>query len=137
MNPLARDTMTLYMKYGATWTRAVITGVIWTQKTVRTNDSNGNLKLVRQTSITIPVEASVIVGGARASHVEPKAYAGTAGTWTLDKGFIVVYGENATEITNAAALVALTAASGTYATIQAVGDNTHRAMLNHWQVEAV
>ena len=125
------------MKYGTAWKRAIITGVIWTQKTVRTNDSNGNLKLVRQTSITVPVEASVIVGGARASHVEPKAYAGTAGTWTLDKGFIVVYGENTTEITDSSVLVTLKAASDSYATIQAVGDNTHRAMLNHWQVEAV
>ena len=125
------------MKYGTAWKRAIITGVIWTQKTVRTNDSNGNLKLVRQTSITVPVEASVTVGGARASHVEPKAYTGAVGTWTLDKGFIVVYGENTTEITDSSVLVTLKAASDSYATIQAVGDNTHRQLLNHWQVEAV
>ena len=137
MNALARDTITLYMKYGTAWTRAVITGVIWTQKTVRTNDGNGTLKLSRQTSITIPVEANVSVGGARASHVDPKSYTGASGTWTLDKGFIVVYGENTTEITDSTALKALMSASDTYATIQAVGDNTHRAMLNHWQVEAV
>ena len=132
-----QDTITLWMKYGTTWTRAVLSGVVWTQKTVRTNDSNGNLKLVRQTSITIPVEAGVNVGGARASHVEPKAYTGASATWTLDKGFVVIYGNNATEITDSAALIALKAASDSYATIQAVGDNTHRQLLNHWQVEAV
>lgn len=137
MNALARDTITMWMKHGTSWTRAVITGVIWTQKTVRTNDANGNLKLVRQTSITIPVEANVNVGGARASHVEPKSYTGASATWTLDKGFIVVYGTNTSEITTGASLDALKTASDTYATIQAVGDNTHRAMLNHWQVEAV
>ena len=132
-----RDTITLYMKYGTAWKRAIITGVIWTQKTVRTNDSNGNLKLVRQTSITVPVEAIVTVGGARASYVAPKSYTAASATWTLDKGFIVVYGTNTTEITDSSVLVTLKAASDTYATIQSVGDNTHRAMLNHWQVEAV
>lgn len=137
MNALARDTITLYMKSGTAWTRAVITGVIWTQKTVRTNDSNGNLKLVRQTSITIPVEASVLVGTARASYVAPKSYTAVAATWTLDKGFVVVYGTNTTVITDSAGLITLKAASDSYATIQAVGDNTRRALLNHWQVEAV
>jgi len=132
-----RDTITLYMKYGTAWKRAIITGVIWTQKTVRVPDGSGNLKLTRQTSITVPIEASVTVGGARAIHVEPKAYAGTAGTWTLDKGFIVAYGTNTTEITDSAGLVTLKAASDTYATIQTVGDNSHRQLLNHWQVEAV
>ena len=137
MNALYQDTITLYMKYGTAWKRAVITGVIWTQKTVRTNDSNGNLKLVRQTSITIPVEASVTVGGARASYVAPKSYTAASATWTLDKGFIVVYGTNTNDITTLYTLETLKAASDTYATVQAVGDNTHRAMLNHWQVEAV
>lgn len=137
MNALARDTITLWMKHDTTWTRAVITGVIWTQKTVRTPDGNGNLKLTRQTSITVPIDATVTVGGARASHVEPKAYTGASATWTLDKGFIVVYGTNTTEITDSSVLVTLKAASDTYATIQSVGDNTHRQLLNHWQVEAV
>ena len=47
MNPLARDTVTLYMRHvdSATrkdvWTRCVLTPVIWTQKTVRSIGNDG------------------------------------------------------------------------------------------------
>ena len=148
MNPLARDTVTLYMRHvdSATrkdvWTRCVLTPVIWTQKTVRSIGTDGVLRMVRKTSITVDVDAAAAIDNALASYIEPKAYAALAdaerGTsWTLDKGFVVVYGLNTQDIDAEYTIAMLRAASDSYATIQIVGDNTHRALLQHWQIEAV
>lgn len=148
MNPLARDTITLYMQHTDSskkviWTRAVLVGVIFTQKTVRTFGSDGVLKMTRQTSITIPAEIAVT----GLSFVDPKDYptmsvvtapaVSAVTSWTLKKGDVVVYGASTQEIGDSYTIAALKAASETYCTIQAVGDNTKRAMLNHWQIEAV
>lgn len=149
MNPLARDTVTLYMKHvdpttrKDVWTRCVLHPVIWTQKTVRSM-SDGTLRLARQTSITVDVDVLAVVGSVAATYIEPKAYAALTDVqraalhyWTLDKGFAVVYGENANDIDSDYTIAMLKAESDSYATIQIIGDNTHRAALNHWQVEAV
>lgn len=148
MNPLARDTVTLYMKHvdpttrKDVWTRCVLTPVIWTQKTVRSIGNDGVLRMARQTSVTIDVDVTATIDNALASYIEPKIYAALTdeqrGTsWTLDKGFVVVYGLNTQDIDAEHPVAMLKAASDSYATIQTVGDNTHRAMLQHWQVEAV
>lgn len=148
MNPLARDTVTLYMKHmdSATrkdvWTRCVLAPVIWTQKTVRSIGSDGVLRMARQTSVTIDADVTATIGSTAASYIEPKAYAALTdaerGTsWTLDKGFVVVYGLNTQDIDAEYTIAMLKAASDSYSTIQTVGDNTHRAILQHWQVEAV
>lgn len=149
MNPLARDTVTLYMRHvdSATrkdvWTRCVLTPVIWTQKTVRSVGSDGVLRMVRQTTVTIDGDVLATTGGVAATYIEPKAYAALTSAqralhyWTLDKGFVVVYGENANDIDADYTIAQLKADSDSYATIQIVGDNTHRALLQHWQIEAV
>ena len=148
MNPLARDTVTLYMKHmdSATrkdvWTRCVLTPVIWTQKTVRNIGTDGVLRMVRQTSITVDCDVAAEIENSVATYIEPKAYAALTdaqrGTsWTLDKGFVVVYGLNLNDVDAEYPIATLKAASDSYATIQAVADNTHRAALRHWQIEAV
>lgn len=148
MNPLARDTVTLYMKHvdSATrkdaWTRCVLTPVIWTQKTVRSVGTDGVLRMVRQTSVTVDADVFATIDNALATYIEPKAYAALAdaargASWTLDKGFVVVYGLNLDDIDTEYTIAMLKAASDSYATIQAVADNTHRAVLRHWQIEAV
>ena len=149
MNPLARDVVTLYMKYMDSvtkkdvWTRCVLQPVIWTQRTVRSM-SDGTLRLARQTTITIDTDVLATTGGVAATYIEPKAYAALTSVqraavhyWTLDKGFVVVYGENANDIDADYTIAQLKADSDSYATIQIVGDNTHRALLQHWQIEAV
>lgn len=148
MNPLARDTVTLYMKHMDSvtrkdvWTRCVLRPVVWTQRTVRSM-SDGTLRLARQTSITIDIDVLATTGGVAATYIEPKAYAALTSAqralhyWTLDKGFVVVYGENANDIDADYTIAQLKADSDSYATIQIVGDNTHRALLQHWQIEAV
>lgn len=149
MNPLARDVVTLYMKYMDSvtkkdvWTRCVLQPVIWTQRTVRSM-SDGTLRLARQTTITIDTDVLATTGGVAATYIEPKAYAALTSVqraavhyWTLDKGFVVVYGENANDIDADYTIAQLKADSDSYATIQIVGDNTHRALLRHWQIEAV
>lgn len=149
MNPLARDTVTLYMKHMDSvtrkdvWTRCVLQPVIWTQRTVRSM-SDGTLRLARQTTITIDTDVLATTGGVAATYIEPKAYAALTSVqraavhyWTLDKGFVVVYGENANDIDADYTIAQLKADSDSYATIQIVGDNTHRALLQHWQIEAV
>ena len=125
------------------WTRCVLQPVIWTQKTVR-GMTDGTLKLARQTSITIDADVAATTGTHAATYIEPKAYAALTAVqraaghyWTLDKGFVVVYGENTNDVDADYTIIQLKAASDSYATIQIVGDNTHRAALNHWQVEAV
>lgn len=142
MNPLARDTVTLYMKHFDSvtkkdvWTRCILSPVIWTQKTVR-GMTDGTLKLARQTSVTIDSDVVARVNGVTVTFVEPKAYAASqAGHWTLDKGFAMVYGSGA-NIGTGYTIAQLKADSDTYCTIQVIGDNTKRALLNHWQVEAV
>lgn len=148
MNPLARDTVTLYMRHvdSATrkdvWTRCVLAPVIWTQKTVRSIGSDGVLRMARQTSVTIDADVFATIDNALASYVEPKSYAALTAaqrgtSWTLDKGFVVVYGLNTQDIDAEYTIAMLKAASDSYATIQIVGDNTHRALLRHWQIEAV
>lgn len=147
MNPLARDTVTLYMKHvdSATrkdaWTRCVLQPVIWTQRTARSM-SDGTLRLARQTTVTIDADVFATINNALATYIEPKAYAALAdaargASWTLDKGFVVVYGLNTQDIDAEYTIAMLRAASDSYATIQAVADNTHRAVLRHWQIEAV
>lgn len=150
MNPLARDTVTLYMKHMDSvtkkdvWTRCVLYPVIWTQKTVRSIGNDGTLHLARQTSITVDTDVIALVDDEAATYVEPKTYAALTSAqraalhyWTLDKGFVVVYGENVNDVDADYPIATLKADSGSYATIQIVGDNTHRAALNHWQIEAV
>lgn len=148
MNPLARDVVTLYMKHMDSvtrkdvWTRCVLQPVIWTQRTARSM-SDGTLRLARQTTVTIDGDVLATVGGVAATYIEPKAYAALTSAqralhyWTLDKGFVVVYGENANDIDADYTIAQLKADSDSYATIQIVGDNTHRALLQHWQIEAV
>ena len=142
MNPLARDTVTLYMKHVDSvtkkdvWTRCVLSPVIWTQKTVR-GMADGVLRLARQTSVTIDSDVVAKIDGVLATFVDPKAYATSqSGHWTLDKGFVMVYGSGS-DIGTGYTIAQLKADSDTYCTIQVIGDNTKRALLNHWQVEAV
>ena len=146
MSPLARDTVTLYMKHVDSvtkkdvWTRCILSSVIWTQKTVR-GMADGVLRLARQTSVTIDSDVVAKIDGAGATFVDPKAYAALTdlqrgAKWTLDKGFVMVYGSGA-DIGTGYTIAQLKADSDSYCTIQVIGDNTKRALLNHWQVEAV
>ena len=122
MNPLARDTVTLYMRHvdSATrkdvWTRCVLAPVIWTQKTVRSIGSDGVLRMARQTSVTIDADVFATIDNELASYIEPKIYAALTdeqrGTsWTLDKGFVVVYGLNSQVMGEVYSIAMLIAAS--------------------------
>ena len=147
MIPMANDTATLYIRRidadrKEVWSRVVFRGVVWSQKTIRALDANGTLRHVQQTVLIVPVEVVALVGTAAASFVKPKAYAALNDTqrataWTLDKGSVIVRGEITTNISDTYKISDLKAANDTYATIQAITDNTGRVALNHWQVEAV
>jgi len=145
MIPMAHDTVTLYMRHVVdrkdVWVRAEIHGCVWSQKTVRGVDSNGNARLVRQTVVIIPIEAVVLVGGVAAIYCAPKMYAALtdeqrAAAWTLSKGSVIIRGQGG-DITEIYNLAALKAADDTYATVQVISDNTNRPVLMHWQIEAV
>ena len=145
MIPMANEIVTLYMRHVAdhkdVWTRAEIRGCVWSQKTVRGVDANGNARLVRQTIVLIPVEAAVLVGGVAAVYCSPKLYATLtneqrATAWTLSKGSVIIRGQG-DDITEVYNLAALKAADDTYATVQVISDNTNRPVLMHWQIEAV
>lgn len=138
MIPMADDTVTIYMKHVAdhkdVWKRAVISGVVWSQKTVRAIASDGTLSLVRQTVVKIPAEAVVEVNDVQVAYVAPKSYAGTG--WTLKAGFVLIRGTGAA-ITDSYTIASLKKDNDTYSTIQVVRDNTQSPMLRHWKVEAV
>lgn len=145
MTPMAHDVVTLYMRHVAdhkdVWIRAVFSGVVWSQKTVRSVDTNGNAKLARETVVLIPAEIVAMIGTCAASYVSPKAYAALtneqrAAAWTLDKGCVIIRGTGS-DITDSYTLGNLKAASDTYATVQVITDNTNRPVLKHWQIEAV
>lgn len=147
MIPMANDIATLFIRRvdvnrKEVWSRVVLKGVVWSQKTIRALDANGTLRHVQQTVLLIPVEVVALAGTAAAVFVKPKAYAmlndtQRATAWTLDKGCVILHGEIATEVTDLYKISDLKAANDTYATIQAITDNTGRVALNHWQVEAV
>jgi len=138
----AIDTVTLYIKHvDATtkkdvWTRVVLNGVLWTQKVVSGTDSNGTLQLTHQTTVMIPVD---VYAGTRA-YKDPKDYLALTtvqrlSAWTLKKGDVMVLDECAAVISDSYRISKLKEDEDTYCNIVAVTDNTHRDMLNHWQVE--
>lgn len=112
-HPLFTDTVTAYRKDGEQYTRHVLQGVQWRQKTERLND-NGKLSLVTVTSVTIPGEGAV--------PVKP--------------GDVLVLGEGP-ELTEAYTVARLKAENDTYCTAKGVADNTRRPQLKHWKVTAV
>jgi hypothetical protein len=145
MIPMASDTMTLYMRHVSNhkdvWIRAVFAGGVWSQKTVRDVDTNGNAKLTRETVVLIPAEIVALIGTGAAFYVSPKAYATLtdvqrATAWTLDKGCVIIRGAGS-DITDSYTLADLKSSNDTYATVQVIYDNTNRPVLKHWQIEAV
>lgn len=112
-HPLFSDTVTAYRKNGEQYTRHVMKGVQWRQKTERLND-NGKLSLVTVTSVTIPGE----------------------GVAPVKLGDVLILGEGP-ELTEALTIARLKAENETYCTVKGVADNTRRPRLKHWKVTAV
>lgn len=113
IHQLFADTITVYHKDGERYSRHVVVGVQWRQKTERLND-NGKLSLVTVTSVTIPGE----------------------GTVPVKPGDVLVLGEGP-ELTDALTIARLKAENETYCTVKGVADNTRRPRLKHWKVTAV
>lgn len=113
MSALFTDTATVYRKNGEQYTRHVLNGVQWRQKTERLND-NGKLALAQVTSVTFPegVEMAVKPGDVLVLGVGP-------------------------EITGEYTIARLKADHETYCTVKTVADNTPRPRLKHRKVTAV
>lgn len=143
MNPFATDVVTLYIQHvGAdkkvVWTRVVLHDVQFSQKMVRVVEPGGSFRVLRQTTVSVPAE--VVVQGRE--YVDPKEYLSMddglrAACWTLKKDDVIVLGERSEEITETFRINVLKSLCDSYATINAVSDNTRHAVLPHWQVEAV
>lgn len=112
-NPLFTDTVTVYRKDGEQYSRHIMSGVQWRQKTERLND-NGKIALATVTSVTIP-------DGVK-TPVKP--------------GDVLVLGTGP-EITGEYSIARLKAENETYCTVKGVADNTRRPRLKHWKVTAV
>lgn len=113
MHPLFGDMITVYRKKsGERYSRHVIVGVQYRQKTERLND-NGKLSLVTVTSVTIPGE----------------------GTAPVKPGDVLILGEGP-ELTESYTIARLKAENDTYCTVKGVADNTRRPQLKHWKVTA-
>ncbi len=112
-HPLFSDTATVYRKNGEQYTRHVLKGVQWRQKTERLND-NGKLSIATVTSVTIPegVEMAVKPGDVLVLGIGP-------------------------EITDKYTIAHLRAEDTTYCTVKSIADNTPRSRLKHWKVKAV
>lgn len=114
MHPLFGDMITVYRKkIGERYSRHIIVGVQYRQKTERLND-NGKLSLVTVTSVTIPGE----------------------GTAPVKPGDVLILGEGP-ELTESYTIARLKAENETYCTVKGVADNTRRPRLKHWKVTAV
>ena len=112
-HPLFMDTVTVYRKHGEQYTRHVLKGVQWRQKTERLND-NGKLALAAVTSVTVPESAQMAV----------------------KPGDVLVLGVGP-EITSEYTIARLMADHETYCTVKTVADNTRRPRLKHRKVTAV
>lgn len=113
MHPLFDDMITVYRKKsGEHYSRHVIVGVQYRQKTDRLND-NGKLSIVAVTSVTIPGE----------------------GTAPVKPGDVLILGEGP-ELTESYTIARLKAENETYCTVKGVVDNTRRPQLKHWKVTA-
>lgn len=112
-HPLFSDTVTAYQKNGEQYTRHVLKGVQWRQKTERLND-NGKLAIATVTSVTIPEGVKMAV----------------------KPGDVLVLGVGP-EITDEYTIARLRAENTTYCTVKAIADNTLRPRLKHWKVTAV
>ena len=113
MGPLFTDDVTAYhrTRQGRTdvWTRRVLHGVQWRQKTVRTSLANdaGKIVYATETSVTIPAPEDVLVFGTCAAEI--------AGGYTEDD----LIREHDAVI------------------VQSVADNTLRPRLRSWKVVCV
>lgn len=112
-HPLFSDTVTAYHKNGEQYTRHVLKGVQWRQKTERLNN-NGKLALATVTSVTIPEGVEMVV----------------------KPGDVLVLGAGP-EITDEYTIASLRAENTTYCTVKTIADNTLRPRLKHWKVTAV
>ncbi len=112
-HPLFSDTVTVYHREGDLFTRYVLCGVQWRQKTERLND-NGRLSTVTVTSVTVPEDVSM----------------------TVRAGDVLVLGE-AAELTQEYGIAQMKKDYPTYCTVKSITDNTRRSRLKHWKVTAV
>lgn len=123
MGPLFTDTVTAYhrTRQGRTdvWTRRVLHGVQWRQKTVHTSLANdaGKIVYATETSVTIPVSAA------------PDGL-------TLAPEDVLVFGVCAAEIAGGYTEDDLIREHGAVI-VQSVADNTLRPRLRSWKVVCV
>lgn len=123
MGPLFTDDVTAYhhTRQGRTdvWTRRVLHGVQWRQKTVRTSLANdaGKIVYATETSVTIPVPAA-------------------SDGLTLAPEDVLVFGVCAAEIAGGYTEDDLIREHGAVI-VQSVADNTLRPRLRSWKVVCV
>lgn len=121
IHPLFSDTVTLYHKDNDQYTRFVIKGVQWRQKTERFAFQRGqagiyDLKTV--TTVTIPVSAC-----------DPLKI-------TPNEGDVLVLGVGP-NLSDSYTIATLKSDFASYCTVRSIADNTVRPRLKHWKVGAV
>lgn len=121
-HPLFADTITLYHKESDSYTRFILQGVQWRQKTERQISSNLSTAgvMLFQTVTTVTIPASITA----AKNISPTT------------GDVLILGRGPL-ITENYPVSSLKADHVTYCTVRSVSDNTLRPMLKHWKVYAV